>query len=125
MSRLRKVLMEVQRLDSLAGGILSDGARTKLGALQRTLAIQGWLIFAIVFAGAVLSIWVATLNIHDAPSLAAFSGAAGLSVGAALELLRRTWRELGRTNLLLILLDDCNEAEISALLEKLIKDLPA
>jgi len=125
MSRLRDALLDIQRVDTKAGGTLSDKARTKLGALQRTLAVQGWLIFVAVFAGAALAIWGAILNIHDPTGLAAFSGALGLCVGAALEMLRRTWRELGRTSLLLILMDETSEAQVGALIDKLIKDLPA
>jgi hypothetical protein len=40
-------------------------------------------------------------------------------------MLRRTWRELGRTSLLLILLDDVSEAQLGSLIDKLIKDLQA
>jgi hypothetical protein len=125
MNRLRDALLDIQQVDTKAGGTLSDNARTRLGALERTLTVQGWLIFIAIFAGAALAIWGAILNIHDPTSLAAFSGALGLSVGAALEMLRRTWRELGRTSLLLILLDETSEAQIGALIDKLIKDLPA
>ncbi len=125
MSRLRDALLDVQRVDTKAGGTLSDRARTALGALQRSLALQGWLIFIAVFAGAALAIWGAILNIHDPKGLAAFSGALGLSVAAALEMLRRTWRELGRTSLLLILLEESSESQVATLVDKLIKDLPA
>jgi hypothetical protein len=125
MSRLRDTLIEIQRVDTKAGGTLSAKARIKLGTLQRTLTVQGWLIFIAVFAGAALAIWGAVLNIQDAKGLAAVSGALGLSVGAALELLRRTWRELGRTSLLLTVLDEASEAQVGALIDKLIKELPA
>jgi hypothetical protein len=75
MNRLRPVLLQIQQADTKAGGTLSDNARTRLGALQRTLTAQGWLIFTAVFAGAALAIWTAILNIQDPKSLATFSGA--------------------------------------------------
>jgi len=124
MGSLRAALLEIQRVDTKAGGTLSDKARASLGALERSLALQGWLIFIAVLVGAALAIWAAIVNIHDPKGLAAFSGALGLSVAAALELLRRTWRELGRTSLLLILLDESSEAQVAKLVDKLIKDLP-
>jgi hypothetical protein len=126
MSKLRDTLVSIQRGDTKAGPTaFSDAAVRRLSAIQRSLTIQGWLIFIAVFAGTVLAIWAAVLNVHDATGLAATSSALGLSVGAALELLRRTWRELGRTNLLLMLLDNANEAQVAALIDKLIKELPA
>jgi hypothetical protein len=126
MSRLRDALLAIQRGDAKAGPTaFSDAAMKQLSALQRNLAIQGWLIFIAVFTGAVLAIWAAAINVHDAGGLAAVSSALGLSVGAALELLRRTWRELGRINLLLMLLENASEAQVAALLDKLIKELPA
>jgi hypothetical protein len=126
MSRLRNALLAIQRGDTKAGSVaFSDAAIGQLSAIQRNLALQGWLIFIAVFAGATLAIWAAALNVHDAKGLAAVSSALGLSVGGALEMLRRTWRELGRTNLLLTLLDNASEAQVAALIDKLIKDLPA
>jgi hypothetical protein len=125
MDRLRKVLLKIQSVDVQAGGSLSEQARASLGALQRGLALQGWLVFIAVFVVAALAIWGAIVNIQDPKGLAAFSGALGLSVAAALELLRRTWRELGQTNLLLILLSESNENQIATLVDKLIKNLPA
>jgi hypothetical protein len=126
MSKLRDALLSIQSGDTKAGPTaFSDSAIKRLSALQRNLAFQGWLIFLAVFAGTVLTIWAAALNVHDAQGLAAVSGALGLSVGAALELLRRTWRELGRTSLLLMLLDTATEAQVAALVDKLIRELPA
>lgn len=125
MGRFRDALLDIQRVDTKGGGTLSDKARTTLGALRRSLTVQGWLIFVMVFAGAALAIWGAVLKISDPKDLAVFSGTLGLSVGGALEMLRRTWRELGRTSLLLTLLDEASEAQVGALIDKLIKGLPA
>jgi hypothetical protein len=55
--------------------------------------------------------------------LSAFAGAMGISVGGAVELLRRIWREWSQAELLSVLLQDASEADLSATVAKLITKL--
>ena len=51
------------------------------------------------------------------------AGVLGIGSGGGLEVLRRVWKDWSQTDLLLILIEDANEAQVTTIVNKLIKKL--
>ncbi len=122
MNDLKQVLTGIsERLDK-AGGAVSRQTRLALRAHRnKRLAMT---IALIVFILCWLSLSAYLLIKEDsgnARALAALTGIGG--TGGALEALRRVWKDYSQTDLLLILIADADEAQVTALINKLVKNL--
>lgn len=51
------------------------------------------------------------------------AGLIGIGSGGGLEILRRLWKDWSQTDLLLILIEDANEAQVTTIVNKLVKKL--
>jgi hypothetical protein len=51
------------------------------------------------------------------------AGVIGLGSGGGLEILRRIWKDWSQTDLLLILIEDASEAQVTTIVNKLTKKL--
>lgn len=103
------------------GGALSADAIAALTRLRTQSAILGMIVFAAILAGAVLSAW---MSFRARPGdIAAVAGGLGMSMGAALLLLLRTWKQWTQAGMLLILIEDANEATVRQLINQLSKKL--
>ncbi len=123
MSSLKRILVEIADQRYKMGGTLSDTVTTALEQHRRQL-LFGFVCLDIVLIGIVVfSIYGIATHLDNPTQMAAFSGAMGITVGGAVELMRRIWREWGRTGLLLILAEDASESQIDTILNQLIKKL--
>ena len=117
---LNTILKELAQDDVKFGTRLSDRAIATLTAHRRTMGWVAGIVFAAVLVGVVIAAYVSIRYVDDPTSLAAVVAGMGLSLGAALTLLQRTWKEWSQANLLLILISEADEARIAALIDKLI-----
>jgi hypothetical protein len=115
---LKGIITELDKETKL-GGALSDKAAKALRAHRRSVGTLGIVLFVAVLAGATIAAYLA-LEQGDKPGdIKVVAGGLGLSLGAALELLRRVWKDWSQTGLLLILIEDSREDQVAALIEKL------
>jgi len=88
---------------------------------------QMFAIFLIVFATVVVGVATGAFSlirfIDEPRALAEFSSAIGLTVGGGIEVMRRIWKEWSQATLILILIEDATEAQVKALIDKLIRKL--
>ena len=87
--------------------------------------IEYFVLFLGLYVAVLLAVIVATVaavkNLSTPAQLAAFSGAMGLSLGGAIELLRRCWQQWSDGTLLMILLEGASVSDAEA--KKVIKEL--
>jgi hypothetical protein len=122
MKNLKEVLIGITQRDYKAGGVVSRQTKLALRAhRKKKLAIAASLVVFIVGCLA-LSVYLLVQNgSHQGRDVAALAGIGG--TGGALEALRRVWKDYSQTDLLLILVEDANEANVTALINRLIKSL--
>ncbi len=123
MSGLKQVLQDVDADAFKAGGVLSSRVIEQLGGYRRQQFILFVVLFAVVIGAVIFGALGLAWFMRTPTQMAAFAGAMGLSVGGAIEMLRRVWQEWSQAALLLILVEDASEAEIKSLLERLISKL--
>lgn len=123
MSRVKRVIDQVLRDEYAQGSALSQPAVAALDGARRASATMGTIVFVAALVGVAVSVYLALCYVDDPKSMAAVSGAIGLSVGAALELLRRIWRDWSYFSLLLILVREADEAEVAEILRTMARKL--
>jgi hypothetical protein len=103
-----------------AGGQVAPSAKKALRT-HRARQMRVFLLFLILLVAS--ACLCAYLSLVRSDGWRYTGAVAGVGSGAALEVLRRVWRDWSRTDLLLILIEDASEAHITSLLEKLILKL--
>ncbi|HVT14662.1 MAG TPA: hypothetical protein VHQ90_00585 [Thermoanaerobaculia bacterium] len=123
MNGLKRILEEVNQHRLSAGGAISDKAmralRTYRTRLFATFLVFFVLLVCVVGFGAFGLAWF----FKQPAQQAAFAGAMGISVGGALELMRRIWSQWSQAGLLLVLIEDASEAQVATLIDKVIQKL--
>ncbi|MGH8070204.1 MAG: hypothetical protein ACRERE_34150 [Candidatus Entotheonellia bacterium] len=123
MGGLKRVLESVAETKFKMGGAISA---TAIRAL-RTYRTQQYVFFValfVVLVGIVVFGTYGLVSFLKQPNqMAVFSGAMGITVGGTIQLMRRTWKEWSQAVLLLILVEDASDAQVTALIDKLIKKL--
>lgn len=123
MSGLKQVLEDAAARRVKMGGAASDAVIGGLRSHRRHMSLAFWVIFVVLICAVALGAFGLAWFITDPTNLAAFSGAMGLTVGGAIELMRRAWKEWSQASLLLILVEDATEAQIRTLTDKVIQKL--
>ena len=118
MATLKRVIENLRKIEPM-GGALSSDAKVALEAHRRRSAVAGIVMMLVLLAAVVVTANASLLHVRDPSQIKLVSGGLGLSLGAALILLRSTWREWSQTSLLLVLVQDADDPQIGALLDKL------
>ena len=116
---LKGIVERLNQSTTKAGGALSDKAVSALRAHRKRVGALGILLFVAVLAGATIAAYLSLRQAGKPGNIKIAAGGLGLSLGAALELLRRTWKDWSQTGLLLILIEDARDDQIAVLLDKL------
>ena len=119
MSGLSKTLADLRRVE-LQGSTLSDSALAALRVHRRNAAILGFIVLAVAIAAIVITAYSSLLHVHDPQSMKLVAAGLGLSFGGALLFLRQIWRTWAQSSLLLVIIEDANDAQIDRLLDTLI-----
>jgi len=116
-----KSILERLNQAKFAGGALSEAA---IAALARHRTQSGAIGLVVVLAVLAGTVFTAFLSYKAAPGqIGVIAGGLGLSLGAALLLLLRVWREWSQSGLLLILIQDADEATVRSIIDKLTSEL--
>jgi hypothetical protein len=116
---LRAIVSELNGEATKAGGGLSSRTIKALRAHRRRVGALGIVLFFAVLAGVTVAAYLSLRQADKVGDIKVVAGGLGLSLGAALELLRRTWKDWSQTGLLLILVEDARDDQIAVLLDKL------
>jgi len=116
---LKGVVSDLNRDATKAGGGLSSKAVAALRIHRSRVGVLGVVLFAAVLAGVTIAAYLALRQVGRPSDIKIVAGGLGLSLGTALEMLRRIWKDWSQTGLLLILVEDARDDQIAGLLEKL------
>ena len=119
---LKGVLENVSRA-KFAGGALSEDTIAALTRHRARSAMIGLVVVVAVLAGAIFTAYLSYNASPNPRQIAVVTGGLGLSLGAALLLLLRVWREWSQSGLLLILIEDADEATVRNIIDKLTSKL--
>ena len=123
MSGLKQILQETTEHRLNAGGAVSASV---IGAL-RNYRTRQFATFVVLFAAIICAVAFCAYFVMKNPSqvshIRVIAGFMGLGTGGGIEVLRRLWKEWSQTELLLILVEDASESQITTLVDKLIKKL--
>lgn len=121
MNQFSKILNEATAEQDRLGGVLSAPVIAALEKHRRNNGILGIVVMVAVLAGVVVTAYASLTHVRDPNSIKLVAGGLGLSLGAALLLLIRTWKAYNNAGLLLVLIEDAREDEVKALLQRLIQ----
>ena len=106
-----------------AGGVISSSVIAELRKYRQKLSI----LFGGVAAGLLVVLVCVCYYLMTHPEeithVKTVASAIGVGTGGVVGMLSRIWKEWSQTTLLLILIEDAPEAEVSALIDKLVKGL--
>jgi hypothetical protein len=123
MSQLKGMLQEAvdQRLNT--GGVVSTRLTTQLRAHRKKqlvifIVLEAFLLVALLFC-----VFFLLNNPSRTSELKLLTGVFGIGAGGALEVIRRVWKEWTQTDLLLLLLEGAPEAQVTSVVDRLVKKL--
>lgn len=117
---VKSVLRDVGQA-KYAGGALSASAVAALTRLRNRSALIGVAVLLAILAGTIFAAYLSYAVKPD--QIAVVAGGLGLSMGGGLLLLLRTWHEWSEAGLLLILIEDADEATIRSIIDRLVGKL--
>lgn len=123
MSALKTLLEYYAAEANNLGGHVSGKLARSLASYRTRLFVFFVVLFVVLVVVVGLSAYALGTTMKDPTRLAALASAMGISVGGAVELMRRIWREWSRAELLGILLEEATDADVSMVLGKLIAKL--
>src|ERR1017187_2830671 len=120
MTDLKQILQEASER-RLKAGSASAGLIENLKAYRMQ---QFWIFVVmqcVVIAGVGFCAYYLTTNPQNSVQVKLLSGLIGIGAGGGIEVLRRVWKEWSQTQLLLLVIPEASEAQITALIDKLLK----
>jgi hypothetical protein len=123
MGGLKGVLEEVAETKFKMGGSISASAIRALRTYRTQQYVFFVALFVVLVGIVVFGTYGLVLFIKQPNQMAVFTGAMGITVGGAIQLMRHMWKEWSQAGLLLILVEDASDAQVTALVDKLIKKL--
>jgi len=123
MSGLKSVLERTVAQRLKGGGAVSDQVVRALRLYRKRQLVIFVTLYVILICGLILCVYVLMSHPAQTTYVRALSGLVGIGSGGVIEVMRRIWKEYSETDLLLILTEDASEAQITALIDKLIKKL--
>lgn len=123
MAGLKTLLQEAQNERLKLGGAVSASLLRKLTAYRKR-QFRIFIILEITLVAAVaLCAYYLVTNPVGAGRVQLLSSLIGIGAGGAVEVIRRIWKEWSQTDLLVMMLEGANEAQISTIIDKLITKL--
>jgi hypothetical protein len=121
MGGLKRVLEGVTETTFDMGGSISANTISALRTYRSQQYVFSVALFVVLIGVVVFGTYGLALFMKEPNQTVVFTGAMGITVGGAIQLMRRTWKEWSQAALLLILIEDASESEVEALIDKLIK----
>jgi hypothetical protein len=123
MNGIKQILVHAANYRLKAGGAVSVQVVGELRKYRKKVALAAALLIILLLTGIIVISYYLMKNPDQIVHAKAVAGFIGIGTGGVIELLRRTWKGWNQTNLLLILLEDASEAQVTSIMDKLIKAL--
>jgi hypothetical protein len=123
MNDLRNILKRIRERGLKAGGAISSSVIDELRKYRQRLlilfgAVAGSLLLVLMFV-----CYYLMMHPEQITHVKIVASFIGVGTGGVVGILSRVWKEWSQTTLLLILIEGASEAEVTALIEKLIRGL--
>jgi hypothetical protein len=123
MASLDSILRRATERRLRGGGAVSVELSNELRAYRRQqfwvfVAIEAFLVLGVAFCAYYLAV-----NPKDATAVKELAGLIGIGAGGGIEVIRRTWKEWSQTDLLLVLVSQASESQVTSIVDKLIGKL--
>jgi hypothetical protein len=120
MASLQNLLQRAAERRLRGGGAVSVELNHDLQAYRsRQFSIFVSIETLTILAVAVCAYFLAS-NPKETDTLKALAGLIGVGAGGGIELMRRIWKEWSQTDLLLALISEASEAQVTSMVDKLI-----
>ena len=122
MTNLKQILKDACER-RLKAGSASTGLIENLKAYRKQ---QFWIFVimqSLIIAGVAFCAYYLTTHPKNTSQVKLLSGLLGIGAGGGIEVLRRVWKEWSQTELLLLVLPEASEAQITTLIDKLLKKM--
>lgn len=123
MTRLKQVLTTAIAVSDKMGGSISVKATDLLKAHRRRQFAIFVVLEVIIVLLIVACAWYLIVRSGDLARMKAVAGLLGVGSGGCIEVARRVWKEWAQTDLALSLMSEASEAQVKALIERLLKAL--
>jgi hypothetical protein len=123
MNKLKRILQQARDHRLRAGG----GVSVELIENLQRYRTQQLIVFVAMELAVIAGVIACAICIVSHPEQhglgKSLTGVIGIGTGGGLEIMRRTWNKWSQISLLLILLSDASEAQVTTLVDKLIAKL--
>lgn len=123
MSELKCILARINRSSLDAGGSISIRAIKELRRHRKTQFTIFLALEVLLLSGIIYCVYFSSHHPADRVLVKTITGIVGIGAGGGLEVMRRVWKEWSRTDLLLVLMSEASEAQVKALIDKLLKNM--
>lgn len=123
MSGLTKVLQSAADEKLRGGGAISQGALSSLNAYRSQQMIIFVMVEILVVIAVAFCCYLVVVSKLDSAGVASLTGLIGIGAGGGLEVGRRVWKEWAQADLLVLLLSEATEAQVNAIIDKLLQKL--
>lgn len=123
MSGLRQVLQNADDQKLRGGGSISQGALVRLRAYRKQQMIIFVAVEILVAVAVAFCAYMVVMSKLDSAGVASLTALLGIGAGGGLEVGRRVWKEWAQADLLVLLLSEATEAQINAIIDKLLQKL--
>ena len=123
MKNLNSILRRAADRRLKAGGAVSGELIDDLRRYRKELRIGFIAMEVVVVAGVALCAYYIIAHPEELHQAKLLAGIFGIGAGGAVEAMRRIWKEWSQTALTLILLSEASEAQVTFLIDKMIKRL--
>ena len=120
MGGLKRVLEDAAESQHKMGGAISDTVMQGLAGYRKRQFLIFILLFVVVMGVVLFSSYAIT---RWPDQMKILVGTIGISMGGGITLMRTIWKEWSQADLLLIIIEEAKEAQVQALIDKLIKNL--
>jgi hypothetical protein len=123
MSGLKRTLQQIKDTRLRQGGAVYDRTLAELQAYRKQQLIIFTLLSVLIVSAVAFCAYFLTRFPERSGQVKILAGVIGLGTGGGIEVLRRFWKEWSQTSLLLILIENASEAQITTIIDKLIAKL--
>ena len=119
MENLRSIVERAHARSLRAGGAVSTELIKNLRGLRKRQLVVFIALEALVLLGVAFCAYWLTRSPNNVRQVELLSGLIGVGAGGGIEVMRRIWKEWSQAELLLILIGNASESQVTELIDKL------
>ena len=123
MGNLKRILQNAKDQQLKGGGVVS---KRLIDDLQSYRTQQLWIFIVIellIVVGVALCAYYIAVHPENRAQAKTLTGLLGIGSGGGIEVIRRIWRNWSQTTLLLVLLPEATQAQVTEIIDRLLKKL--